>query len=271
MSVHTAVGASRASAINRTGGAFRAAVPLRSRVIPVGPLSSLARGTVRGTADIVRTSFRRLGWMRARRAAIAKYFRTHAVRKLHLGCGPVLLDGWLNADLRPRTPRHVFLDVTEQFPFPDRSVDYIFTEHLLGDLTYPQAGTMLAECRRVLKPGGRIRVATPSLAKLAELYLPGRNEAHERYVSWAIQEFVGWADAPLPGLVINNLFQEHPFVYDPATLQHVLARAGFVDIVEQQYGRSDDPVFDGIDSHGGVLGRPEISGFETVTMEALRG
>lgn len=162
------------------------------------------------------------------------------------------------------------MDVTERFPFPDSSIDYIFAEHLIGDLTYPQAGLMLAECHRVLRPWGRLRLGTPNLARLAELYAADRSPIHDRYVAWAVAEFVEWADAPLEGLVINNLFQEHPFVYDPATLRHVLARAGFTGITEQPFGMSDDPALHDIDSHGKVLGHPEISGFESLTMEATK-
>ncbi len=270
MSTDHIVGAARASAMNRTGGAYQPASPHPSRVLPVRQVAALVKETARSTANLLRVSVKRFGWLRRRQGVIDRYFADHSVKKLHLGSGPVLLEGWLNADLRPRTDRHIFLDVTELFPFPDQSLDYIFSEHLIGDLTYPQAGMMLGECHRVLRRGGRLRIGTPSLAKLAELYSSNRGDIHRRYVEWAIEEFVGWADAPLEGLVINNLFQEHPFVYDPATLRHVLQRAGFADVVEHPFGCSNDSHFIDVDSHGRVLGHPEISRFESVTMEATR-
>jgi SAM-dependent methyltransferase len=270
MSGHSAVGASRTSAINRTGGAYRPVAPPPSRAIQARRFLAVAKVAVRSSADLLSGSIQRLGWLRARKGLIDAYFSSHEVRKVHLGCGPVLLDGWLNADLRPRTADHIFIDVTEELPFADGSVDYIFTEHLIGDLTYPQAGVMLAECHRVLRSGGRLRISTPNLARLAELYDPNRSPLHTHYVEWAVREFAAWADAPLEGLVINNLFQEHPFVYDPATLRHVLQRAGFTDITEQPFARSSDPHLDGLDSHGKVLGRPDVSSFESVTLEATR-
>ena len=178
---------------------------------------------------------------------------------------------WL-AERRPETSNadQIYLDVTERFPFDDGTFDYILSEHMIGDLTYPEAGTMLGECFRVLRPGGCLRISTPSLARLAQLYSLSTVTTPHRYVSWSVDEFVAWADAPLEGLVINNLFQEHRFVYDHATLRHVLERTGFVDVTEHQFGRSPNAELNDVESHGRVVGDPEISQFESVTMEAFK-
>jgi predicted SAM-dependent methyltransferase len=122
---------------------------------------------------------------------------------------------------------------------------------------------------RVLRPGGCLRISTPSLERLASLYTRSHSAA-ARYVSWSVEEFVEWADAPLEGLVINNLFHETRFVYDRATLRHVLERAGFVDVTERQPGRSPIADLNNVESHGRVVGDPEINEFETMTMEALK-
>ncbi len=210
-----------------------------------------------------------MDWLRRRRSIIEAYMQSSSVHKLHLGCGPVVLPGWLNADIKPRHAEQTYLDVTERFPFDEATFDYILSEHMIGDLTYEEGGIMLSECFRVLRPGGCLRISTPSLARLASLYAPSTGDAR-RYVSWSVDEFVEWADAPLEGLVINNLFQETRFVYDHATLRHVLERAGFSDVTEQPFGSSPNAELNDIDSHGRVLGNPEISRFESVTMEAFK-
>jgi predicted SAM-dependent methyltransferase len=239
-------------------------------IIQVAAFGGVAIAAIKSTRQIFVNGMRRARWLRARPQAIAAYFSSHAVRKLHLGCGPIVLQGWLNADVRPRQGDQIFIDVLQRLPFDDGTLDYVFSEHLIGDLTYPQTKTMLAECHRVLRPGGRLRIATPSLARLAQLYSPSTTEVHRRYVAWAVDKFVHWADAPLPGLVINNLFQEHRFVYDPATLRNLLARAGFTGVTEVRYGQSNDPHLAGIDSHGRVIGHPDLSAFESLTLEASR-
>ena len=249
---------------------FHALPPLPSRALHLALLAGVAKAAIKSSCRILANSVRRARWLRMRPRAIARYYATHAVRKLHLGCGPIVLPGWLNADLRPRDHHQIFIDVHERLPFDDASLDYIFAEHMIGDLRYAEAGTMLRECHRVLRPGGRLRIATPSLARLAQLYSSNTTDMHRRYVAWAVHEFVEWADAPLPGLVINNMFQEHRFIYDPATLRHLLARAGFVDVIDVRYGQSADPHLRDIDSHGRVIGDPDVSAFETLTVEAIR-
>jgi hypothetical protein len=39
--------------------------------------------------------------------------------------------GWLNTDYEPLNKEIVFVDVTKRFPFPEQSVDYFHTEHMI--------------------------------------------------------------------------------------------------------------------------------------------
>ena len=48
----------------------------------------------------------------------------------------------------------------DPFPFPDESFDFVFSKSVVEHLRNPEA--VLAECRRVLKPGGIAVVMTPS-------------------------------------------------------------------------------------------------------------
>jgi predicted SAM-dependent methyltransferase len=249
---------------------FRVDPPRSSSIFSARRLGGLLKDAVKRLRDELRATAKRVTWLRRRPALVNTYLQSSSVRKLHLGCGPVVLSGWLNADLRPRRDEQIYLDVTERFPFDDGTFDYILSEHMIGDLTYPEAGTMLAECYRILRPGGCLRISTPSLARLARLYSMSTVASPHQYVSWSVTNFVAWADAPLEGLVINNLFQEHRFVYDHATLRHVLERAGFVGVTEHEFGRSPNAELNDVESHGRVIGDPEISQFESVTMEAFK-
>jgi predicted SAM-dependent methyltransferase len=248
---------------------FHLSAPRSSSVVNGRRVRYVLREAVKGLRDELKASARRVEWLRRRSGMIDAYLQSNPVPKLQLGCGPVVLQGWLNADLRPRRAEQVYLDVTERFPFENDTFGYILTEHMIGDLTYEEAGTMLTECYRVLRAGGCLRISTPSLERLASVY-SRTNCAAQRYVSWSVDEYVEWADAPLGGLVINNLFHETRFVYDQATLRHVLERAGFVDVTERQVGCSPSAELNGVESHGRILGDREISEFETLTMEAFK-
>ena len=204
------------------------------------------------------------------RAAIDAYVASHGVRKLHLGAGPQTLPGWLGTDLEPQGSAVVRLDATRRFPIGDGVFDYVYSEHMIEHVPWQAGRAMLQECRRILRPGGRIRVATPDLAVLLALYRDARDAAADRYIHWI-------TDHALPGIgtykaafVINNAFRAwgHQFLYDGELLESALSDAGFVDVRRYRYGESDDPQLRGIERHGRNIGDEDIAAFETMIFEA---
>lgn len=201
-----------------------------------------------------------LGLLRRRRR-IEAYLRTHETRKLHLGAGQNVLPGWLNTDLHDYGREDlVYLDARRRFPLPDESFELVFSEHMLEHLTFADGQRCLHESFRVLRPGARIRIATPSLERLVELYDGG--ELRERYVRWAVETLEPEVDAALPGVVVNNFFRSwgHRFIYDRATLRLALERAGFVDVVEGRVGELE----------GHLAEAPDFNEYETLVLEARR-
>jgi predicted SAM-dependent methyltransferase len=199
-----------------------------------------------------------------RRRRIDAYLRAQSEPKLQLGTGSNLLEGWLNTDVYDdtRQGRVVYLDARRRFPFDDGTFDLVFTEHMIEHLSYPDARHCLHECRRVLKPGGRVRVATPSLERIAGLY-NDQGELEKRYIRWSIDTFVPDADAYLPGFVLNNFLRDwgHRFVFDEATLRHALEASGFVEIERRSVGDLE---------HHGTMIPEEFNELETLVLEARR-
>jgi predicted SAM-dependent methyltransferase len=193
---------------------------------------------------------------------IEAYLRAHDVRKLQLGAAENIRAGWLNTDLHgyDRRDELVYLDARKRFPLPDAAFDLVYSEHMIEHLTYAEGQQCLRECLRVLRPGGMIRIATPSLERLAALYDDG--EVAERYVRWAVETLGPEVDQPLPGVVINNFFRSwgHRFVYDPQTLRHAMTQAGFVDVEQVPLGD--------LERHLAEL--PEFNELETFVLEAKR-
>jgi len=212
----------------------------------------------------VKARIKRLLGVLRRRRQIERYLRGHEVRKLNLGAAQNLQPGWLNSDLHDygRAGQLVFLDAREPFPLPDASFDVVYSEHMLEHLSYADGLACLRESRRVLRPGGRIRVATPSLERLVQLYDSELSGVQRRYVRWAIDSFVDEATPPLPGFVLNNFMRAwgHEFVYDRDTLRHALESAGFVDIEESRVGT--------LEQH--LRNEPDFNEYETIVLEARR-
>jgi predicted SAM-dependent methyltransferase len=212
------------------------------------------------------------------RGAISRYFEANPVKKLQIGTGPNPLPGWLNTDLFPDIyPEHrdkiVFLDATRPLPFDDLTFEYIFSEHQIEHISEEQARGMLQECFRVLRPGGRIRIATPDLSAIVGLYDGPLNELEQHYVDWVMRRFrPEIRSGNVRCYVINQMFNayRHEFIYDSETLSAMLTEAGFVDVVRCQPSESADPVLRGVETHGCAIGDEDVNRLETMVLEATR-
>ncbi|MBX9693391.1 MAG: methyltransferase domain-containing protein [Cyanobacteria bacterium] len=186
------------------------------------------------------------------------------------------LPGWLNTDKYFHAIRDrdlVFMDVTEPFPLPDCSVDYIFSEHVVEHITYDQCDKLIRECFRVLKPDGRIRISTPDLQSLFALYTDRKTETLKKYIETAIQSSGYKCPSERECFAFNNLFYNHGhrFIFDEPTLTDLLQAAGFSQITRHMPGQSDDPNLRGIDKRAQpTFEWYDVSMLETMSLEALR-
>jgi|SRR5579875_280577 len=168
--------------------------------LPPQPLGSLGRA-------IVGWSERLLGWSHRNQRIVP----TKSPVKVNLGSGLYVAPGWINIDgslkaLLAKCPapllrrsyslitapavasaqqfvallkNNLFIhhDLKYGIPLPDRSADFIYSSHMLHHLYYDQAVALLKEAKRVLKPGGTIRIAVPDLEYIISLYQRGQRQA----------------------------------------------------------------------------------------------
>lgn len=209
--------------------------------------------------------------LQARDNLIKNYLASNHVRKLQIGAGPFALDGWLSTDIAPASDRIIFMDAADIFPFADGSFDYVFSEHMIEHLTLQQGLFMLKECRRVLKPGGIIRIATPNLEILLGLYASqGLDAKSDNYIKWITDTFLTGVGVYRASLVINKAFQNwgHKFLYDGDLLSLALREAGFIKLRRCNPGTSENQNLMGIECHGILIANEEIARFETMVFEA---
>ena len=204
-----------------------------------------------------------------RRRIVRDYVATHPVRKLQLGSGLKLLDGWLNSDCSLVFKSPCFLDVTRLFPIEDAQFDYVFTEHLIEHLTFKEGQNLLRESFRVLKPGGKIRVACPDLMKVIGLYSRPQTDVQKQYIKHCVDHSLADIGVYNECFVINNAVRNwgHKFIYDEQTMKLAMERAGFTDPVRCEVCISTDPVYQNLESHEPGY---EAKVFETIVMEARK-
>ena len=207
-----------------------------------------------------------------RKRAVPQYLQSHTVRKLQIGSGPNHIPGWLTTDIVPRSNDVVYLDATQPFPMADGTFDYVFSEHLIEHISWQNGLRMLRECRRVLNPGGIVRIATPDLAVMLGLYREDRDALADRYIEWITDRFLPDIEMYKASFVINNAFRNwgHQFLYDEELLEMAMRQAGFTDIVRFAPGESAHTDLRGIEMHGVAVDNDEMNAFETMVFEGTR-
>jgi SAM-dependent methyltransferase len=102
------------------------------------------------------------------------------ITRLNWGCGPTPPSRWINADRLCAPGVTLRSDIRDGLALPDDSVDYAVAIHALQDLPYLDVVPALRELRRVLRPGGVLRLGLPDLERSIDAWL--RRDAAYFYI-----------------------------------------------------------------------------------------
>jgi len=237
---------------------------------------------------------------------------------INLGCGTHMHPAWNNLDLSvyARLRRHMWLvfllrwlglisperfaqfsevepdiilwNLQRGTPFEDKTFDVVYHSHLLEHIDREDALAFLAECHRVLRPGGVIRVVVPDLEKWASAYTYSLSmrlvenciEEHEQIMASLLIQLVQrepttrkmqkpvvrWLEHVLLGDSAKVGWQ-HRWMYDRLTLKALLGKAGFEEcqLVTAWESRIDGWKEFGLDTHAdGSEYKPESIWMEGV-------
>ena len=203
------------------------------------PVARLARQKMSGMARFLARTDERI---------ITDYVTSNEVRKLHIGCGGNYIAGWLNADYDSRSDNVLQFDATKRFPFESDTFDFVFTEHMIEHVSYAGARSMLAECYRVLRGGGKIRISTPDLESVVALRNVEKTPQQLEYIAYHCEAH----GSPYPHevFVINDFFRlwGHMFIYDEENLKRLMEQVGFVSVSRVATGDSASAEFRGLEN-----------------------
>lgn len=186
---------------------------------------------------------------------------------LNIGCGRSPTQGWYNYDNSPavwlarsrllsaivarlglldsnglafaefcRTNDVRHANAARRIPHGSATVDTIYSSHMLEHLDRDEACAFLAECRRVLKPGGILRLAVPDLRNAAYQYLRlNDGDGFLRHLQFDLDRPRGLA-GHLRRLLTGG--RGHHWMYDRDSLTALVTDAGFVDLEFMGQGKT---------------------------------
>lgn len=100
---------------------------------------------------------------------------------VNIACGDSYVDGWVNLDYVPLSPAVIQANLLGRLPLADAAADVVYSSHFLEHIPRKRVAGFLAECFRVLRSGGLIRLVLPDLDELCREYLRQRDAGvHEK-------------------------------------------------------------------------------------------
>jgi predicted SAM-dependent methyltransferase len=153
------------------------------------------------------------------------------VRRLNWGCGTNPAPGWMNSDIKEAPGVHIVADIRGGLPLEAGAVEYAVSIHALQELPYRDQVPALRELRRVLEPGGVLRLCLPDLERGFEAYRRGDRDYFQ----------VPDEDARTLGgkLAVQITWYGYSrMVYVPEAIEELLVAAGFGAVRHTRYGET---------------------------------
>ena len=137
------------------------------------------------TKNFIKLNFIRSKLGKLKVNAIKQIYKDKTKKCLNIGSGP----GWyhpeyitIDAVENKNSPQSIIQDLVKnpKLPFDDNSFFGIYSSHCLEHLTEKDLNFSLAECKRILKPNGALRISVPNIRLFFEAY--EKNDM--KFMSW---------------------------------------------------------------------------------------
>ena len=189
-------------------------------------------------------------------------------QRLNIGCGDTPSDGWINVDnsisiklagypllsrvltflklLNSNQKSYIefckdnniiWADVVKKIPFKNNSVEAIYTAHMLEHLDRNDSRTFLLNAKKVLKPGGVLRISVPDFKMLIEAYMV--HKSADKFLEDSLLTIIAPKTFKQKILILLTGFRHHQWMYDADSLINLLKNCGFVNVQEKSSSSSD--------------------------------
>lgn len=205
---------------------------------------------------------------------------------VNIGCGWDSPDGWMNFDGSPtlRFERMPFIgrlyvknskrfpvdveygNIVTGLPLEDGSVDGVYASHVLEHLCRQDFYKSLRNIRRLLKPGGVLRLIVPDLLSRSRHYLTLAEQGDPAANNFFLEStLLGLTDEPrskIAGVISALGNSAHKWMWDDLAIESALREADFCRIRRCSFGDAENLVFKQVERRDRFYWLPPSGGEE---------
>jgi predicted SAM-dependent methyltransferase len=177
--------------------------------------------------------------------------------KLHLGCGNIRIEKFINIDVSVTSASDITDDIRKLGCFPLKSVSEIYACHVLEHFGHAEILPILSRWFALLIPGGQLRISVPDIDRIVKIY------------SKNLKHFETPGNSPWIGLIYGGQstpYDFHKTGYNACWLKHLLEKAGFENCEEYPHY----PHFAGVNSSDASLANEPFGEYLSLNMIARR-
>lgn len=138
--------------------------------------------------------------------------------RIHIGCGPVDVPGWINIDARPFTHVHILTDSLDLKEFSNGTVQEIYLCHVLEHFSFDEVDSLFNMYHSKLMQSGTLRLSVPDFELLIKIY-----KETDQNLELIRASLMG-------GQHYKQNF--HKSIYDRKLLTKLLLKAGFSEVLD---------------------------------------
>jgi len=138
---------------------------------------------------------------------------------LELGLNQKKDSNWVTLSIESESD--LTYDLLKGIPFPDNSIDLIYTSHTLEHFSFEEINFVLSECYRSLKKGGELSIAVPNARDYVHSYLK------QEIIKGDCQKMYG-TSSPIDGInYIAYMGGHHKYMFDETNLLKLILNNPF--------------------------------------------
>ncbi len=163
----------------------------------------------------------------------------HSKEKINLEIGAGCKKGtnqWTTLDWNHECD--LYWDLNFSLPFPDNSVNKIYSSHVLEHFAYKDIIKLLRDCHRILTPDGQFSVCVPNAQIYLSAYFQPDGFQIEKYILYK----PGFNETSKIDYVNYMAYMdgEHKYMFDEENLLIILEKVGFKNVKLRSFEQSID-------------------------------